>query len=281
MAGDYVLEEAAVAPRLDKSLKFLIILAVIILSGILVWLVGIAPFRAFSKIDVTAGDSRYAKSDAYFGISREDILSTAGITRASTYFSTDAKKIEKVLAGFVSLESVRVFKHFPDRLQIVLEGRRAVGYTMANLNGRTVPVLFDGQGVIFQVGNFENDESLLLTLPVISGLVIEDPVPGMRFPAAFMPFFRELEKIESSAPELIAAVSELRISPKSFDGFDVILYPVHKKLKVHLSAEINEELLRYTLLMVDILATKEPGIESLDFRSGIASYIPLEVSPEQ
>ena len=280
MAGDYVLDEAAVSPRLDKSLKFLIILAVLILSGILVWLVGIAPFRSFSRIDVVAGDSRYAKSDGYFGISREDLLSKAGITGTSTYFSTDAKKMEKVLAGLIPLESVRVFKHFPDKLQIILEGKRAVGYTLAAVNGKTVPVLFDGQGVIFQVGNFENDESLLFALPVISGLVIEDPVPGMRFPAVFMPFFRELEKIENSAPELIAAVSELRISPKSFDGFDVILYPVHKKVKVHLSAEINEELLRYTLLMVEILATKEPGIESLDFRSGIASYKTLEVPSE-
>jgi cell division protein FtsQ len=44
--------------------------------------------------------------------------------------------------------------------------------------------------------------------------------------------------------------------------------------------ELNEDLLRYTLLLVDVLASKESGIESLDFRSGIASYIPKEASSE-
>jgi hypothetical protein len=44
--------------------------------------------------------------------------------------------------------------------------------------------------------------------------------------------------------------------------------------------ELNEETLRYTLLMVDVLSQNESGIDSLDFRSGIASYIPKEASSE-
>jgi hypothetical protein len=53
---------------------------------------------------------------------------------------------------------------------------------------------------------------------------------------------------------------------------------MHKKIKVRLS-ELNEDLLRYTLLMVDVLSLNEQGVDSFDFRSGIASYKPLEADP--
>ena len=285
MAGDYVFPEdtvSAAPTRFEKFLRLFIVAAVLCLGGELVWLLGITPFRPFSKIDVSGCDE----------IEREEILAKAGITKDSSYLSTNERAVEKALGSLAFLDSVQVFKHFPDRLEIVLENRQAVGSILANLDGRTVPVLFDSQGVVFQIGGeaklqdstgpalpSARDDAFLQPLPVISGLVVENPVPGMRLPAMFIPLFKELEKIETSAPELLAAVSELRINRKSYEGFDLVLYPVHKKIKVRLS-ELNEDLLRYTLLMVDVLAAKEPGTDTLDFRSGIASYIPKEASSE-
>jgi len=101
----------------------------------------------------------------------------------------------------------------------------------------------------------------------------------MKLPVMFSSFFEQLEKIEMSAPELLQAVSEIKISPKSFNSFDIVLFPAYKKIRVRLS-ELNEDMLRYTLLMVDVLASRDPGIDNLDFRSGIASYIPKEASSE-
>ena len=282
MAEDYILPEetmAAVPTRFEKFLRAFIVLAVLALGGELIWLMGITPFRPFSRIEISGNA----------GMAREALLAMAGISKDSSYFSTDVRAMERALMNLCTLQSVRVFKIFPDRLQIVLEGRQAVASALVSLNGRTVPVLFDSQGVIFQVGgdeaelrsggeSFSGGKNVPL-LPVISGLIIEESVPGMRLPVMFISFFRELEKIQSSAPELLTAVSELRITPKSYEGYDLILYPVHKRVRVRIP-ELNEDLLRYTLLMVDILASKEPGIESLDFRSGIASYKPLEVSSE-
>jgi len=272
MSGDYILREdtANDAPGgFEKFLRVFILLAVLFLIGELVYLLGITPFRPFSKVDISG----------YINLSRDEILSAAGIDAHSTYFSTNAKHIEQALLAFSSLETVRVFKHFPDRLQIVLESRKPVASALATLNGRTVPVLFDRSGVIFQVGGEMEDENVNPEYPVISGLVIENPYPGMKLPLMFASLFGELEKIEMSAPELLSAVSELKINPKSYNSFDLVLYPASKKIKVRLS-ELNEDLLRYTLLMVDVLASREPGIDSLDFRSGIASYIPKEASPE-
>ena len=275
MAGDYVLEGSSEPTRLDRFLKVFIILAGLCLGGELVWLLGISPFRKFTRIDISG----------YDGITREEILAIAGLSESSSFFSTDTKAIEGALEELSSLTSAKVFKSFPDRLRIVLEARRPLAYSLVGLNGSTVPVLFDSEGVIFEVGG----KALVDRLPVISGLVIEGPVPGTRLPPTFVPFLKELEKIENSSPELLSAVSEFKILRKPFDGFDLLMYPVHRKIKVRLS-EINEDILRYALLMVDVLASGDEGIhadviDTLDFRSGIASYnnlspIPKEVSFE-
>ena len=275
MAGEYMYQDESVtaAPtRFEKILRVIIVLAVLGLGVQLVWLVGISPFRTFSRIDVVG----------FEGMDKAEILAKAGIGKTSSYFSTDVKAVEKALGGISIIEKARVIKHFPDKLQILLEPRQAVASALAWADGMVIPVVFDGQGVIFEVGGREAKQSgrnMVSQLPLVSGLIIENPFPGMRLPAAFIPVFRELEKINASAPELLDAVSEVRINRKPFDSYDLVLYPMHKKVKVRLS-ELNEDLLRYTLLMVDVLAAKEPGIGTLDFRAGIASYKPLEVSSE-
>ena len=270
MAGDYLYPEdtAGEAPsRFEKYLKVFIMIAALCLGGELIWLLGVSPWKALTRIDIFG----------YEGIAREEILAAAGITARSSFFSVNTASVEKALMEIASLQSVRAFKYFPSRLQIVLEGRRAVASALVEMNGRAVPVMFDSQGVIFEIGR--SGESHPETLPLVSGLFIEEPYVGMRLLPMYLPFFNELEKIQLSAPELLEAVSEIKINRKLFDSFDFILYPMHKKIKVRID-ELNEELLRYTLLMVDVLSQKESGIDSFDFRSGIASYIPKEASSE-
>jgi len=261
---DYIMDNSEAPTGFERFIKIFIVIAALCLGAELIWLLGISPFRPFSKIDITGLD----------GIGREEILARAGINASSSYFTTDVVKIENALMGISSIESARVFKFFPNRLRIVLEGRKPVAFAFASINNRTVPVVFDSQGVIFEIGG----KPLPGFYPVVSGLIIEDPVPGMRLPGPFIPFLKELEKIEMSAPELLSAVSEFRIYRKLFDGFDLILYPAHKKIKIRVS-EISEDTLRYALLMVDVLSDSL-GIDTLDFRSGIASYIPKEAYPE-
>jgi cell division protein FtsQ len=266
MAGDYVLDTDAPS-GFERFIKIFIVIAALCLGAELIWLLGISPFRPFTKIDITGIN----------GLDRAKVLSIAGISDTSSYFSTDTTVIENALMEISVIESAKAFKFFPGRMRIVLEARKPVAFAFAASENGTVPVVFDSQGVIYEVGGKGlADIHPADFYPVISGLVIDNPVPGMRIPGLFIPFLKELEKIELSAPELLSAVSEFRINRKLFDGFDLILYPAHKKIKVRMS-EINEDLLRYALLMVDVLSSRESGIDTLDFRSGIASYIPVDV----
>ncbi|MCL2601808.1 MAG: FtsQ-type POTRA domain-containing protein [Treponema sp.] len=260
MDGDCILNEDTVSAtprRHEKALKVIIILAVLALGGKMIWLIGITPFTPLARIDIVGTTA----------LSREYVLSTAGITSGSTFFSIDTKSMERALSSLPAVQSAQVFRHFPDRLQIILEGRRAVAVALVNAYGRSVPAFFDSQGVIFKIG-----EADAASLPIISGISIENPVVGMRLPAAFAPFLMQLEKIGATSPELLASLSEIRINPRSFDGFDLILFPVHRRVTVRIN-ELNEETLRYTLLMVDVVVAREPEIVSIDFRSKVASYV--------
>jgi len=265
MAGEYSYPSgiAAAPVKSGKILKVFIIFAILCLAGELIWLLGIGPFRPFSQVVVVGAED----------IAREEILAIAGYTADMSYVSADVNAMEKALMQIVSLESAQVFKHFPGRLQIILQSRQPVGCAFVNLGGRTVPVLFDSQGVVYRIGTEKKDEFLSSVLPVISGLEIRAPYLGERIPGLYIPLLEEIERIKISNPSLLKMISEIKINRKSFDDFDLILYPIHKKIRVRLS-ELSEYKLQYTLLFIDVLASDESGIESFDSRSGIASYYP-------
>jgi cell division protein FtsQ len=274
MAGNYLYtddmtadEKNADSSRFSKGLKWLFTAVCLTLGACLVWFLGITPFMPFYRIDVAPVE----------GLSREFILGAAGITAQSSFISVNAREAEKILKTLPQIESAKVIKRFPDRLEISAEGREALALVLADVDGKPEPVVFDSRGVVFRVGADAGDN--ITRLPLISGLSFERPVPGAQLPAALNSFLADMEAVRLKAPELLAAVSEIRLLRRSFDGFDLILYPVHKKIRVRLSA-LNEDLLRYTLLMIDVLSAEKPGIDMIDFRSEIASYTLKEASSE-
>jgi cell division protein FtsQ len=245
-----------------KIFKLLVFLGLIALGVELIWFLGITPFRPFTRIEVN-GLSYY---------DRDSLLAYSGITPQSSYIFTNTKEMETLLAALPRIESVQVIKRYPGRLEINLQNRRPAAMALAIAGDRTVPVLFDHQGVIYQIGSGFSRETLA-NLPVISGLLIESPFLGMRLPARLLSFLEDLESIRNRAPELLHAVSEIRVDRRSSEGFDYTLYLFHHNIRVRLSG-LNEEILRYTLLMADVLAVREPGIAMIDFRGGMASYYP-------
>ncbi|GHV89546.1 cell division protein FtsQ [Spirochaetia bacterium] len=273
MSGDFTYSEDAApvksspTPGLEKGLKVLIIAAAAVLILELIWLLAVAPCMPLSKIDVMA----------FPGIDRTSVIALAGIGERSSFVSVNARSAEKALEGLYEIASARVTKRFPNTVKIVLIPRSAVGLSLAQLDGRLVPVYFDHTGLVFKIGNGNGDASPQ-PLPLISGLVFDPPTLGMRLPAMFGPFLGNLQSICDSAPELLEAISEIRINRKAFDGFDLVLYPVHTPVRIRLESDLNEETLRYVMLLLDVFASKDPELEEIDFRAETASYKIKEAS---
>jgi cell division protein FtsQ len=111
---------------------------------------------------------------------------------------------------------------------------------------------------------------------VLSGLELENAPVGMRLPALYARFFADLKQLQTDSPELLAAVSEIRINKKQYEGFDLVLYPEYNKVRIRLSSHLTEDSLKYMLLVLDVLEARGIDVREIDFRTGTASYTMLE-----
>jgi len=245
------------AKKLEKGIKRLLIIASVIFTAQLIWLFVVSPFIPFSTIEV----------HGIAGLQRAEILSISGINEDSSFFSTNAKNIQKVLSGHLLVESAVVRKRFPDKISIFLTPREAAAITLANTaGGQAVPLYIDRKGVFFKTGRAQDN----LTLPVISG--IENPQLNMRLPDALVPLAGSLYQIASNAPELLSVISEIRIERKAWNGFDLVLFPVHSSIRVRVENNLTEDVIRYMLLMLNVFEGYGEKPKEIDFRSGIGSY---------
>ena len=245
------------AKKIDKGLKRLLVIAGIIFTAQIIWLFGISPFIPFSTIEV----------EKIAGLERQDILRAAGIDDTSSYISTNVTEVQAKLANLLLVESAVVIKRFPDKLSIFLKPRQAAAVALANTDNGQVPLYVDRQGVFFKTGEAGLQEAVL---PILSGF--ENPMLNMRLPQTLVPLVESLCEIASSSPELLAAISEIRIERKVWEGFDLVLYPVHSSIKVRMENKISEDDLRYMLLILNVFDESSQKPAEIDFRSGIGSY---------
>jgi cell division protein FtsQ len=243
----------------DKFLKHALVVVGILLGTELLWLFGIRPCMPFSRLEI-------------HGIPNMDdsfILAAAGIGEHSSFMTVNKKTAESALAALPMVRSASVLKHFPSGLQIVLEPRRAAAIVFAENGGKLRPALIDGNGTVFSIEGEGYGEAVL---PVVSGLELDKAFPGMKLPRIYGKIFRQLEHIAAESPELLSAVSEIRINRKNYDGFDLTIFPAHVPIKVRMGPELTTETIRYMLLMLDVLSVRAEEIDEIDFRTGTASY---------
>ncbi|MDR1231737.1 MAG: cell division protein FtsQ, partial [Spirochaetaceae bacterium] len=82
-----------------------------------------------------------------------------------------------------------------------------------------------------------------------------------------------LDKLSVAAPGLYQAISEIHINQRTYDGFDVTLFPSHSPVKIRINADLDEETIGRMFLLIDALEAKGEEVSEIDFRTGTASYI--------
>jgi len=242
--------------KIEKSLKRLIIIAVVILAAELIWLFGVTPFVPFSTVEVQELPE----------FRRNEILYLAGINENSSFVSTNTKKVQETLSNYLLVDSATVIKRFPDKLSVFLTPRQAAAVTLANNNSKQALLFVDRRGVFFKMGDDLQESGL----PILSGF--ENPKLGMRLPAGLIPLVESLFELSHSSPELLSAISEIRIEQKAWDGFDLVLYPVHSSIRVRMENSLTEDGIRYMLLILDVFNDSSEKPVEIDLRSGMGSY---------
>jgi cell division protein FtsQ len=209
-------------------------------------------------------------------VADDQLLALSGLSGGEHWYSVSPAALEKRLEANPLVRQARVEKVFPDTLRMTVWGRVPAAVVLAASGGRTVPVLVDGDGVVYKIGS----TSAEIDLPVISGISAGDTALGSALPRAYGRIFSDLRALRAAAPALYALVSEVKVSAAPADdaqgpgSFDLLLFLTCSPVPVRARGAIDETLLRSTLMVLDLLSRQGvvKNIQELDFRSGDVVY---------
>ncbi len=187
---------------------------------------------------------------------------------SSSWMQFDTAKAASVLSSVSAIESVSVDKHFPDRVSVHVQERLPVARSIASVNERSSSFFIDKNGVVFSVPGFSSDSSM----PLVSGLPLEQIQDGMRLPSKYRPLMGQISNIRSLPQKYFAAISEICVVPKEYGNYELVLYPIHNRVRVLTDRSLDEEQLKYMMVLLDVVTSIEPNVKVVDLRYGAVSY---------
>ena len=211
-------------------------------------------------------------------ISEEEVLGIAGLQGNEYYFSLNAEHVRERLEQYPVVKEAIVRKVFPDTLKIGLIGRKPLAAALVDVGGKSVPLCFDEEGVVIQIGRAIADWDL----PVVSGLKFGDVKIGMKLPQMLLSFLGDLGELKRRTPGLFRAISEVRIVPLRSSEYELVLYPISHSIRVRIGSELDEQVLQYTMLVLDVMAKQDVSedVREIDFRTGEVIYRNTDESEE-
>ena len=249
-----------IKPRQRIRLVFSILIAVLaaILLIEIVFHFVISPRLRLSRVEIVAGKGLTLTNGA--------ILKLAGLNGNETFFAVDEAGIAERIATFAPVKSVTVEKVFPNTLRIGITAREPLGISLTVINGRSLPIMLDEEGVVFQIGASVSE----FDLPALSGFTFSEVELGQRVNRALLAFFHDLRNLKSTSVALFNLISELKFVKKDRAGFEVLLYPRDYRVAVRIGPRISVDIMRKILLVLDVFAGQGiiGTIKEIDFRTG-------------
>ncbi len=250
-------EKADSRGRFERVLKWCVFALASVLVVEAVWFAVVVPCLPLRDVELSGAD----------GVARASLLAAAGIDAKTAFFTLDPLAAARGIEALPEVEAASVARRFPDGARISVTMRTQVAVALAaDADGRSIPVSIDRNGVVFKIGAAANAG------PIISGLRFENPQPGVRLPVFLRSLAADIARLRATNPALLDALSEIRVVKKAYDAYELVLYPTFRPVRVRIGSQLNEDVLRYMMLLLDVLSSKGIDTDELDFRTGTASY---------
>jgi len=248
------------AARKVKFIKILFCVLCILLLGELVVYKYIMPSFSSPKVTVS-GQENY---------SAEEIARMLLPMNSSTWFDFDVNQAVAIISSEAGIDHVSVEKRFPDKILINVEERAPVAVTFIAENGTTGAMQIDRNGVLFpsKTGNVVDTE----IIPIISGLPVEYMSQGMRIPSKYRPLIEQISKISELPQKYFASISEICVLPKEYGNYELALIPSQSRVKVLTDRALNEDALKYMMVVLDVVNQIGTDVAEVDLRYGSVSY---------
>lgn len=245
--------------RKFKIIKIIFCILCLILFGELIIYKYIMPSFESPKVTVN-GQKNY---------SAEEIAIKLLPMNSTSWFDFDIDQAVSLLSSESGIEKVIIEKKFPDKIFIDVVERDPVAVTFIEENGRTNPVQIDKNGVLFALKN--NEVLNTNEIPIISGLSVEHMSGGMRISSKYRPLIEQILKIKEMGKNYFAGISEICVLPKETGTYELELIPSQAKTKVLTDRTLNEESLKYMMVVLDVIKLLDADVPELDLRYGSVS----------
>ncbi len=189
-------------------------------------------------------------------------------TCGTNWLQFDTSAAASKMLSYSAVESVSVQKRFPNQIVVDVKERVPVAMTLARVNERTMPALIDENGVVFALAN----EAIANNLPLVTGFELGTFFEGMRLNSKFSPLLKQISEIQKANVNYFQVISEILISPKEYDNYELVIYPVHTKTRVLVDRNFTEDALKYMMVALDVVKSVSPDVSELDLRYGSVSY---------
>ena len=266
LENDYFLSEdmdSSSEKNTEKKIKFIKTIFCILCFALLCELViykYVMPSFSSPKVTVT-GQKDY---------SAEEIARLLLPMNANSWFDFDVDQAVAILSSEAGIDHVIVEKRFPDKIFVNVSEREPVAVTFVMDKGSTKPVQIDKNGVLFPG---KNNPAAEAALPIVSGLPVEYMSKGMRIPSKYRPLIDQISKISELPQHYFASVSEICVLPKDSGNYELALIPSQSKVKVLTDRALNEDALKYMLVVLDVVNQIGTDVAAVDLRYGSVSYI--------
>ena len=246
--------------KLTKTVKIIFVVLLFVFISELILYKCVLPCRKTPNVLFT-GQENYTTSE---------LISYLAPMRTSNWFDFDAEVAVSILASVAGIDSVKVKKHFPNKIYINIKERESVAMTFINTNGRCNVLHIDESGVLFpaKINSSLKDKAL----PIISGLPVEYLNEGMRIPSKYRPLITQINTISSENKKYFETISEICVVPKEYGNYELVLIPAKSKIRVLTDRTLNEESLRYMMVVLDVVGKIDSDVSEIDLRYGSVSY---------
>lgn len=198
----------------------------------------------------------------------DELLLEGGISSNVSWMEFDTAGFASSLASNAAIESVTVEKKFPDQILVKVTERAPVCCSLVNVDGKTLPIQIDKNGVIFSMGSQMSNNSM----PLITGIELTAISDGMRIPTMYRTLIKQVEEIMQKNPAYFSALSEIRVIPTDYDSYELMLYPLQSHVRFLVDRSFNEDTLQYMMVVLDIIESVDPDVTEVDMRYGTISY---------
>jgi len=255
--------EEKVPVKKDKKVLFLklfvIVMAAVLLVEALLYTT-IVPGLSPAKIEVFGNES----------ISTRSVMELIADVNNQTWAKFDTAEAVQKLSYIPCIESVSVEKTFPDKVLINITERTPVAKTVLIEDGKSVSVQIDKNGVLFKQSNSTvlSDSSI----PLVTGIPLESLQDGTRLSSKYRILMDRIADISVLPQNYFAAISEIKILPKDYGNYELVLYPINSRVRVLTDSLLTRETLDYMIVTLDVVKKVEYDVSEVDLRYGSVSY---------